>query len=64
VSPEVAALAVEIAHKGDQIRELKAAKVSKEELQPYLDELIALKDRHKALTGGGSANEKKASTAG
>jgi len=61
VSPEVAALAAEIATKGDKIRELKAAKADKETLQPHLDELIALKDRHKELTGVGSsqATEKK-----
>lgn len=52
VSPEVAALAAQIATKGDKIRELKAAKVEKDVLQPHLDELLALKERHKALTGG------------
>jgi hypothetical protein len=63
VSPEVAALAAEIATKGDKIRELKAVKAEKDILQPHLDELLALKERHKALTGGSQGGGSTASSA-
>ncbi len=50
-SPEVAALNVEISKKGDQIRELKAAKTEKVALQPHIDELVALKEKLRIATG-------------
>jgi seryl-tRNA synthetase len=40
-----------ITAKGDQIRELKAKKVSAEELQQHIDELLRLKAQYKDATG-------------
>jgi seryl-tRNA synthetase len=49
--PEAAAVVDLITSKGEEIRLLKAAKVSKEQLQVHIDELLALKMRYKEITG-------------
>ena len=50
-SPEAAALLAEISKKGEEIRDLKAAKVDKTVLQPHLDALMELKEKLRVLTG-------------
>ena len=58
-SPEVAALNAEISKKGSEIRELKAAKTEKAVLQPYIDELVALKDKLRIATGASVSSPKE-----
>ena len=44
-------IAAQIAGKGDEIRNLKSSGASKEDVQPHVDELLALKQQFKSLTG-------------
>lgn len=48
---DAAKLDQQVRDQGDRIRELKAAKKSKEELQPEIDKLISLKADYKKQTG-------------
>lgn len=50
-SNEAKELSAQIGKVGSVITELKAAKKSKEELQPHIDKLLSLKAKYKELTG-------------
>mmetsp|Transcript_5208 Transcript_5208/g.8013 ORF Transcript_5208/g.8013 Transcript_5208/m.8013 type:complete len:905 (+) Transcript_5208:75-2789(+) len=49
---ELEELHKQISAKGDEIRSLKANKVSKQDLDPHIKELIGLKERYRDLNGG------------
>merc|ERR1712180_76978 len=50
-SPEVELLSQQITQQGDKIRQLKADKVTKDQLKPEIDNLLKLKAQYKKITG-------------
>ncbi|XP_033626756.1 bifunctional glutamate/proline--tRNA ligase-like [Asterias rubens] len=66
-TPEVAAIVEKITAQGDQVRQLKTDKASKEQIDAGVKSLLALKAEYKSLTGsdykppgGGQKSDKKA----